>query len=324
MAKRTLALDVDAIFSQYFSPTPLDICHNFCIFAHSKDSKFKLIAMDYVELNVPISSVEMGEIITAELAVFPFESFQCDTTTLKAYIPQPRLADCMEDVNAMLEEYDIKGFRYISIETQNWNAAWESNFPRVEVGGNKLLIRAPFHEADTEFKHEVVIMPKMSFGTGHHATTHLMAESIMELDTAGREGLDMGSGTGVLAIVAAKCGARSVDAVDIDEWAYENCTENITTNAVQTLITPILGDVSQVKGRNYDFILANINRNILYADMPRYCTLLRRGGTLLISGFLEADITSLTTRAIELRLTPTYERRRDGWVVLGFTKATND
>ncbi len=276
--------------------------------------------MDYVELNIPIPSPEMGEILTAELAEFSFDSFQTEGSVLKAYIPQQLLADCMSDVGAVLDGYGVVGYRYISIETQNWNAAWESNFDRVEVGGDKLLIRAPFHEADSRFAMEVIIMPKMSFGTGHHATTNLMAESILDEDFAGQEGLDMGSGTGVLAIVAAKCGAVKVDAIDIDEWAYENCAENIADNGVVEQVNPMLGDASLIEGREYDFILANINRNILYGDMPRYCRSLRSGGVLLISGFLEADIAILTTRCTELGLSFRGQKMRDGWVVLSFVK----
>ncbi len=272
--------------------------------------------MDYVELNIPISSADMGEIITAELAEFPFESFQTEGGQLKAYIPQQLLADCMDEVGAMLKSYEIEGFRYISIETQNWNAEWESNFEQVAVGGNKLLIRAPFHEADSAFAMEVVIMPKMSFGTGHHATTHLMAESIIDLGVEGKEGLDMGSGTGVLAIVAAKCGAKSLDAVDIDDWAKENCAENIEVNGVAERITPMLGNVSLIVGKSYDFIVANINRNILLADMESYRNSLREGGVLLMSGFLEVDIQVLRNRAEELGMTPESENLRDGWVVM--------
>ncbi len=280
--------------------------------------------MDYVELNIAIANEEQGEILIAELAEFPFESFQYEAKLhLKGYIPQDKLADCKGEVDELLANYGISGARYISIETQNWNAEWESNFERVEVG-NRLLIRAPFHDADPSFEREVIIMPKMSFGTGHHATTHLMAEWTMDLGAAGvidgKEGLDMGSGTGVLAIVAAKEGAKSVDAVDIDEWADENCRENIEVNGVAERVRPMLGDFSRVEGRTYDFILANINRNILVANMPRFSAALHMGGVLLISGFLEQDIETLKSAATNNGLTPIAERVRDGWVVMKIEK----
>ncbi len=290
----------------------------------NKGSKKRVIEVDYVELNIAIADEEQGEILVAELAEFPFESFENEgKTRLKGYIPQDKLADCKGEVDELLSHYGVTGARYISIETQNWNAQWESNFERVEVG-DRLLIRAPFHDADPSFEREVVIMPKMSFGTGHHATTHLMAEWTMDLGSegllAGAEGLDMGSGTGVLAIVAAKEGAKSVDAVDIDEWADENCRENIEVNGVTERVFPMLGDFSRVEGRTYDFILANINRNILVANMARFAAALRSGGVLLISGFLEQDIETLKGAAMSSDLTPIGERVRDGWVVMKIQK----
>ena len=172
--------------------------------------------MNYIALNIAFSEDEQAEILTAELADYPFESFETEDGTLKAYIPQERLADCKAGVDALLARYGVQG-RYIAIETQNWNAVWESNFPAVDVEG-RLLIRAPFHDPAPEGVMEVVVMPKMSFGTGHHATTWLVSRAVLDLGVAGRRGLDMGSGTGVLSIVAAKCGAEHVDAVDIDDW----------------------------------------------------------------------------------------------------------
>ncbi|MFI3258772.1 MAG: 50S ribosomal protein L11 methyltransferase [Rikenellaceae bacterium] len=280
--------------------------------------------MDYVELNIPIESEEQGEILIAELADYPFESFECEgNTLLKGYIPQMKLVDCKAAVDALLLRYGVEGARYISIESKNWNAVWESNFDRVEVG-ERLLIRAPFHEADPRFEREVVIMPKMSFGTGHHATTHLMAEWTMDLGAQGRlkgaRGLDMGSGTGVLAIVAAFEGAEAMDAVDIDEWADENCRENIAKNGVEGVVAPILGDMSKVADRHYSFILANINRNILLNDMARYASSLDEGGVLLMSGFLEQDVEILQSKARELGLTPVDHRVRGGWVAMRVDK----
>ena len=155
---------------------------------------------------------------------------------------------------------------------------------------------------------EVVVMPKMSFGTGHHATTWLVSRAVLDLGVAGRRGLDMGSGTGVLSIVAAKCGAEHVDAVDIDDWADANCRENIAANGVADRITPMLGDVRRIAGRHYGFILANINRNILLADMPVYAAALDAGGDLVMSGFLEPDVPAITACAEKLGL-DVYKRQ---------------
>lgn len=275
--------------------------------------------MDYVELNIPVTDAEQGEILTAYLADYPFESFAQEKGQLKAYIPQERLADCKEEIDELLAEEGVEGTRYVSIETQNWNALWESNFEPVDVDG-RIYIRAPFHASPANDAMEVVIMPKMSFGTGHHATTHLMSAAITELAVEGKEGLDMGSGTGVLAIIAAMRGAAHLDAVDIDEWADENCRENILTNGVADRITPILGDASAIEERHYDFILANINRNILLADMPRYDAALNAGGTLLMSGILECDIPAIVERAEGLGMRFVGSKLRNGWAVVRVDK----
>ncbi len=275
--------------------------------------------MDYIELTIPVNNAEQAEILTAWLADYPFDSFTTERTQLKAYIPQQQLADCKEEVDALLTEQGITGARYVSIEAQNWNALWESNFEPVDVDG-RIYIRAPFHAKPAGDAMDIVIMPKMSFGTGHHATTHLMSATLADLDLTGLHGLDMGSGTGVLAIIAVLRGATHLDAVDIDEWADENCRENIATNGVADHITPILGDASAIEGRHYDFILANINRNILLADMPRYEATLATGGTLLMSGILECDIEAITARAEELGMQVVETRLRNGWAMVRVQK----
>ena len=274
--------------------------------------------MDYIALHIACSN-DLAEILTAELADFPFESFESDAGTLKAYIPAERLIDCKEQVDQMLSGYGVAG-RYIAIETQNWNAVWESNFPATDVEG-RLLIRAPFHEPAPAGEMEVVVMPKMAFGTGHHATTWLISRAILDLNVAGRNGLDMGSGTGVLAIVAAKCGAAHVDAVDIDDWADANCRENIATNGVTDRIEPMLGDVRRIAGRSYDFILAKINRNILLADMSAYAATLVAGGDLLMSGFLEADVSAIVAAAAEQGLSHVATAEKEGWMMVHVRKA---
>ena len=275
--------------------------------------------MDYISLQIPVADAEQGEILTAELADYPFESFETEGSTLKAYIPGDRLADCKSEVDALLERYGVSG-RYIAIETQNWNALWERNYPATDVEG-RLRIRAPFHEAAPAGELEVVVMPKMSFGTGHHATTWLMSRAVLDLGVSGRRGLDMGSGTGVLSIVAVKCDATHVDAVDIDDWADANCRENIVANGVSDRITPMLGDVRRIAGRHYDFILANINRNILLADMPSYAAALNAGGDLVMSGFLEADVPSIVAAAGELGMTLVERAERNGWMMVHVRKA---
>ena len=222
-------------------------------------------------------------------------------------------------MDALLAHYGVGRATFLSIEPQNWNALWESNFTPVEVDG-RLTIRAPFH-APAATEAEVVIMPKMSFGTGHHATTCLVASALCDLPLEGKRGLDMGCGTGVLAIVAAKRGAATVDAVDIDEWAEANCRENAAANGLAERIAPMLGDVSRIAGRKYDFIAANINRNILTMDMPAYAEALDTGGDLLMSGFLEEDVPVIEARARACGLDPIEVRMRDGWAMVHVKKA---
>ena len=265
--------------------------------------------MNYFELYIPARDALAAEILMAGLVDLPFESFDAGDTFLKAYIRADELDGCRADVERFMHETGVE-CRLTEIEQQNWNALWESNFEPVEVGG--MIIRAPFH-VGVKCADEVVIMPKMSFGTGHHATTWLMVSCMADMDLAGLQGLDMGSGTGVLAIVAARRGATHVDAVDIDPWAFENCTENIATNGVADRITPILGNVDTIEGRGYDFILANINRNILLEDMPRYVATLHRGAKLLMSGILESDVSAIVDRSAALGLTHLDTRTRDGW-----------
>lgn len=270
--------------------------------------------MEYVELNISATG-ELAEILTAELAEFDFDSFKQEGTTLKAYIPRDSLFDCKEQIDSLLESYKIENPRYIHIESQNWNALWESNFSPVDVDG-KIYIRAPFHSPCTTSALEVVIMPKMSFGTGHHATTCLVSSYLWDMELTHKRGLDMGSGTGVLAIIAAKRGAEVVDAVDIDEWADENCRENISTNGVEDRVNPMLGDVRAVAGRKYDFIAANINRNILTGDMAAYAELMNSGAEIVMSGFLEEDIAIISASAEESGLKVVDSRLRGGWAAL--------
>lgn len=275
--------------------------------------------MDYIELNIPVTDAEQAEILTAELSELPFESFATERKVLKAYIPQSALIDCKEDADEVLARYEIAGARYVQIESQNWNALWESNFEPVDVDG-RVMIRAPFHAPSPTAEVEVVIMPKMSFGTGHHATTKMMVQMILASDVREREGLDMGCGTGVLAIVACRYGAARMDAVDIDDFAYENCCENLASNGVAERVTAMLGDVSAVVGRKYDFILANINRNILLGDMDAYLSLLAEGGELFVSGFLDADVEAMQRAAAERGLKSHLRLGIDGWAALSFVK----
>ena len=285
--------------------------------------------MNYIEYNIHVTGPEEGEIVIAELSDMGFESFSDylpdgfmpGAGSIKCYIPANVEADSSNHTRIQNYLYN-EGYPYEreEIQQQNWNAEWESQFEPISIQGGTCYIRAPFHPAHSA-PYEIVIMPKMSFGTGHHATTYLMAEQMLALDFNGASVLDMGSGTGILSILAAMRGAVVVDAVDIDEWAYENCLENIQTNNVQTVVCPILGDVSAIHGKVYDIILANINRNILLNDMAQYTESLRKGGLLLVSGILDLDVDTLVGHARKLGFIPTATNTRDGWAQITFQKA---
>lgn len=277
----------------------------------------------YTKLSIQTGE-EQGDILTAYLSDFPFESFDYEKGLLNAYIQQAELAECRDDIEALLYDEGVLDFFFEDIEQQNWNAVWESNFKEVEVQG-KVLIRAPFHEARPHYNGlEIVIQPKMSFGTGHHCTTQLMIESLLDLDLKGKRVLDMGSGTGVLAIVAAKLGAESVLAVEIDDMAEESVRENIALNEVGDRVESVCGDAKAIGGgKEFDIVLANINRNILLADMKAYCATLSVGGILAISGFLEEDVASLTRKAKSLGMKKIQHRKCEEWQELEFCKMKN-
>ncbi|MDE6482281.1 MAG: 50S ribosomal protein L11 methyltransferase [Rikenellaceae bacterium] len=278
--------------------------------------------MRYKELKITFRTApteERCDIAVAELAEIGFDSFSSEGDTLSAYISFAEYDAHAEEIEAFRS--DIGGearTELCDMEDIDWNSAWEADFTPITVSDD-CVVRAPFHPAPG-VEYDLVIMPKMSFGTGHHATTCLMLRHLLEIDASGLDVLDMGSGTGVLAILAAKRGARHVDAVDIDEWAAENAGENVADNGVADVVDVALGDASSIGGRRYDLILANINRNILLADMPAYVASLATGGRLVVSGFLGIDCDALADRASSLGLKEVKRTDSDGWYSILFEK----
>ena len=274
--------------------------------------------MNYTSLNIACAE-DFSDILIAELGDYPFESFLWEEGTLRAYIPTEQLPAHRADIAELLARYRVEG-TYTDIKTENWNAAWEEHdFTPVDVAG-KILIRAPHHEPAPQGVMEVMIRPRMSFGSGHHATTWMMSREVLSLGVTDRMGLDIGCGTGVLAIVAAKCGARRVDAVDIDDVCVESCRENIALNGVADRIEPLLGDISCVADRHYDFILANIHRNILINQMEISSRLLNEGGDLLMSGFLAEDVPAIISSAESFGLHHVATLAREGWQLVHLRK----
>lgn len=275
--------------------------------------------MQYAELQIFTADTELSDILVAELAEYPFESFVQEPASLTAYIPAGSLSACRPAVEALLDRYGARERRFVLSGERDWNAAWEAGFTPVDVEG-RIHIRAPHHDPAPEGVTEVIVLPRMAFGTGHHATTCLMAGLTADMGVAGRRGLDLGSGTGVLAILAVKCGAAHVDAVDTDEWAERNCRENAAANGVADRVESLLGDVGRVEGRRYGFVLANINRNVLVACMPAMAETLVSGGLLALSGFLEQDVPLVVGKSVEAGLTHRETRVREGWAALLLTR----
>lgn len=274
--------------------------------------------MDYTALEIACATEEEAEVLTAFLADYPFESFETAGGVLKAYIPAARLDECRAAIDRLLAERGVAG-RYTPIETRNWNAAWESAFPPVEIDG-RVLLRAPFHDPAPDGVLDVVLTPDMSFGTGHHPTTWLMTRALLDLPLTRVRVLDAGCGTGVLAIVAAKCGAARVDAVDIDDRSCESCRRNAAANGVADRIETLLGEVDRVAGRRYDLILANINRNVLTARMADYAAMLPKGGDLLLSGFYTDDVPIIVAAAERAGLRHADTAQREDWARVHLTK----
>jgi len=275
--------------------------------------------MNYKEYSFTISPLLPGkEVLIAELSELDFESFVEETDGLKAYIQAE--GPSAEEISSLMA-FKIEGttidFEIIEVERENWNAKWESDFNPIFVGDD-IVVRAPFHES-TSATYDLVIQPKMSFGTGHHDTTWLMLERMLSMGIEGKSVLDMGSGTGVLAILAAKLGAKAVDAIDIDDWSKENCEENALLNQCTTINSEI-GDAALLPGRSFDIVLANINRNVLVTDMPTYSSVLKQDGLLQLSGFFPSDQKILVKAAEESGLTFVKGKERNGWMTLGFVK----
>ena len=225
--------------------------------------------MNYLEYSFTVNPLQPGvEILIAELGYAGFESFVETENGVTAYIQKEEWKESiLEDIQILASEEFTISFESSEIEQVNWNAEWEKNFDPIEVDG-KCVVRAPFH-SETKVPYEIVIEPKMSFGTGHHETTYMMLQHILENDFKGKTVLDMGCGTAVLAILAEMRGAATLDAIDIDEWCVENSEENIQRNNCKN-ITVRLGDASLLAGKSYEVIIANINRNILLNDMSVY------------------------------------------------------
>lgn len=278
--------------------------------------------MDYIELRLEVnpSNQEVNEIIIAQLAEIGFESFTEHENGLNAYIKAPEFnTEIIDKIKELfLPDGTSLTHQIKRIKGENWNAKWESDFEPIIVD-NRCLIKASFHTIASKYEYEIIIDPKMSFGTGHHQTTHLMIEAILNDEFTNKTVLDMGCGTGVLAILAEMRGAKAVTAIDIDDWAYQNSLENIQVNGCKN-IEALCGNVKLINGKTFDIILANINLNILLSDVKHYVRSLMPNGKLILSGILKSDIETIKQNANENKLAHISTTTRDEWVTMSFQK----
>ena len=269
--------------------------------------------MDFIQINVHCDP-PFAEILTAEMGELEFDSFVETELGFEAYISEdkfshPALQVLFNDYRKQTRIwYELK-----KIPKVNWNEEWEKNYDPINVD-DKIYVRATFHESQSQFPYEIVINPKMSFGTGHHETTHQMLALQFDVDHKSKRVLDVGSGTGILAIMAAKLGASSVAATDIDDWCIENSLDNFKLNDV----TPVFikkGTIRELAlNETYDIVLANINTNVLLDEIPVYVSLLADNGHLFLSGFYESDLSKIEDLVTNLGLTKLKHTTRKNWV----------
>lgn len=277
----------------------------------------------YIGYQFKVEPLQPGtEILIAELGYAGFESFVETDDGVTAYIQKDDWNDAiLEEIQILKSDEFEFSYTFEDIEQVNWNEEWEKNFNPIIVD-NICSVRAPFHhKPDT--KYDIVIEPKMSFGTGHHETTHMMIQHILKNDFKDKSVLDMGCGTGVLAILAEMKGAKPIDAIDYDNWCYVNSLENVERNNCQH-ITVLEGDASLLKNRKYHTIIANINRNILLNDMGAYARCLNPNGTIFLSGFYNHDIPAIQEECNKQGLTYVESLERNNWVALKFVNLQED
>jgi len=273
----------------------------------------------YIEYNFTVTPKEPAtEILIAELGEVGFESFVENENGVTGYIQKQFWEEnILEDIFVLnSQEFSIE-YNQKEVKQTNWNIEWEKNFTPIQVN-DLVSIRAPFHE-NPNLKYDIIIEPKMSFGTGHHETTHMMVQHLINLDLKDKKTLDMGCGTGILAIFAEMKGAKPIDAIDIDNWCYENSLENVERNN-RNQISVFEGDASLLIDKKYDVIIANINRNILLNDMQAYTNCLNKNGVLLLSGFYKEDISIIDEEVSKYGLKLDTFIERNNWVALKYNK----
>lgn len=279
---------------------------------------------DYTRVKFSVTPNEefATDILASQLADIGFESFVTEEDGLSAYVPQPLFNK--ENIDSVVSEFPIPGFKisYESefIEGEDWNAEWEKNYFQPIVLGEDCVIHSTFHKNVPCARYNILIDPKMAFGTGYHQTTCLMLRAILASDMAGKSVLDMGCGTALLAILARKHGATAVAAIDIDEFAFENAKENIVLNGTPDIDVRLGGAEAIKEGDSFDFVIANINRNILLADIKNYVKCMHSGSQLFISGFYTEDMDILKEEAAHHALRYIGYAEDNRWAMMKFEK----
>ena len=268
----------------------------------------------YLEFSFKIAPLQpWSEILMAQLIEIGFDSFTEELDGILGYIPEESFNEYSLKSLPLMSSPEVEiSYTYQPMPNINWNEEWEKNFSPINIE-EKVLIRAEFHEPRPDL-HEIIIQPKMSFGTGHHPTTHLMIQQMLDMDFTDKKVLDMGCGTSVLAIYAKQRGANEVTAIDIDEWSVENSIENAERNSVQLNISQ--GTAESLGAESYDIILANINRNILIFDIPTYVSVLKDKGQLLLSGLCFFDVEDILQVCNKQGLKLTHQQQREEWCSL--------
>lgn len=274
--------------------------------------------MNFIQVNFSFEPFEefMADILAAELAEIGFDSFVPGENGMQAFIPENKFDE--SSLKQLIADYPIEvavSYEIITVASKNWNEEWEKHYFEPIVIGDECVIHSSFHKNVPEAKYDIIIDPKMAFGTGHHETTSLVIGEILKMDLTNKKVLDMGCGTAVLAILAAMRGATELLAIDIDNWCTENSLENIALNNVSGIEVK-LGGAELLEGLHFDIILANINRNILLADIEKYAACLSSGGKLYMSGFYKADIPVIEAEVNRNELELIDFNEKNNWVVV--------
>ena len=287
---------------------------------HLKPETRKITTMNYTQVSFKLNpdNQENREILVAMLSDLAFESFDESEELIMGYIPGGSAdLDEIAAINSLLP-FSVQLESEI-IPDKNWNEVWEKNYFKPLLIGNRCLVRAPFHTEFEPAEFELIIEPKMAFGTGNHETTTLVAEQILNMDLTEKTVLDMGCGTGILGMLASLIGAKQVTAIDIDTWSFESTVENARLNSILNLEAK-LGDASLLGNETFEIIFANIHKNVIISDLPIYESILESGGKIYLSGFYTHDMPDVKAKAESLNLIETGFQEKNNWVVYSFEK----